>query len=86
MKSMTIRGIDPELDKALKTKAAECQSSVNQLVIDALKAHFGLQKPQKYTKRYHDLDELFGCWDEGTFQQMETALQEQRQIDPELWS
>jgi hypothetical protein len=85
MKSMTIRGIDPALEHALKAAADERNSSVNQLVLDTLRQRFGLEKPPRYSRRHHDLDELFGCWSEEDFERIQAATEEQRKIDPELW-
>jgi hypothetical protein len=85
MKTMTIRGIDPSLDQALKAAAQADANSVNQLVIDILKERFGLAKAAQHTRRHHDLDDLFGSWSDDHYQHMETVIEQQRRIDPELW-
>jgi len=85
MKNMTIRGIDTSLDQALRKAAKAESNSVNQLVVNTLRERFGLAKAPRYTRRHHDLDELFGTWSENHYQDVENALQQQRCIDPELW-
>ncbi|MBS3966411.1 MAG: hypothetical protein KGZ60_04070 [Truepera sp.] len=86
MKNLTIRGIDPALDQALKSTAKKKSSSVNQLVLEMLKQHCGLSKPPHYSRRHHDLDDLFGRWDEEDYARIQAATAGQRRIDPELWS
>jgi hypothetical protein len=86
MKNLTIRGIDPALDQALKATAKKQSSSVNQLVLQTLKQHFGLSKPPFHSRRHHDLDDLFGRWDQEEFARIQAATEGQRRIDPELWS
>ncbi|MGA1825127.1 MAG: FitA-like ribbon-helix-helix domain-containing protein [bacterium] len=85
MKSITIRGIDPELDKKLKQTAAERSKSVNQLLLEILRKDLGLQKKKKFTKIYKDLDHLFGKWKEEEFQDIQNKIGLERKIDKELW-
>ena len=85
MKTMTIRGIDEPLDQALKAAAQSEAHSINQLVLDILKERFGLAKVAQYSRRHHDLDDLFGAWNDEQYQHMETVVEQQRGIDPELW-
>ncbi len=86
MKNITIRGIDEALDQALKTTAREESRSINQLVLEVLKERFGLTKVTHHTHRHHDLDDLFGRWSAEEYERIQGAVDEQRKIDPELWS
>ena len=85
MKTMTIRGIDEPLAQALRAAAQSEAHSVNQLVINILEERFGLAKVARYSRRHHDLDDLFGAWNDDQYQRMEAAVAQQRGIDPELW-
>ena len=85
MKTMTIRGIDESLDQALRAAAQSEACSINQLVLDILKERLGLAKAAHYGRRHHDLDELFGSWDDDQCQRMQAVVEQQRGIDPELW-
>jgi hypothetical protein len=86
MKNITIRGIDDILEQALRTAAEKESRSVNQLVLDMLKERFGLTKVANHTRRYHDLDDLFGCWSTEEYESIQGVVDEQRKVDPELWS
>ncbi len=86
MKSITIRGIDEPLDQALKAVAEKEARSVNQLVLDVLRERFGLAKAARHSARHHDLDPLFGRWTAEEYLEIQDAAEEQRKVDPELWS
>ncbi|GAB6042600.1 FitA-like ribbon-helix-helix domain-containing protein [Endothiovibrio diazotrophicus] len=86
MKSITIRGVDSNLDQALKKAASAEARSINQLVLEVLRERFGLSKPPRHTRKHHDLDDLFGSWGEEECERIQGAVDEQRKIDPELWS
>ena len=85
MKTMTVRGIDPELSEKLKIIAKKDGKSVNQVIIDSLKKYYGLQKEKKYTRVHHDLDHLFGRWSSKEFETIQGKIDKERKIDPELW-
>ena len=61
MKSITIRGIEPDLDKAIKARASRENLSVNLWVIKTLKQATGTGK-QPFFRKYEDLDSLAGGW------------------------
>lgn len=77
----TLRNIPPELDSVLRSAAKEEDKSLNQVAIDALMRAFGLRKAA--TPR-RNIDFLVGSWDADP--DVEKALEEQRKIDPELWT
>lgn len=85
MKAVTIRGIEPELADKLKSAAAEQGKSINQLTLELIKERLGLKKERKYSREYDDLDHLFGRWNEDEFREIQTKMDRERQIDPELW-
>jgi len=85
MKAITIRGIDSEVSSKLKQFAENEKKSVNQLVLDMIKQNIGMQKREKYTKKYNDLDHLFGQWSNAEFDKIQSIIDSQRQIDLELW-
>jgi hypothetical protein len=61
MKTVTIRGIDAELDRAIKSRAQQNDLSVNQWILQALKKVTGIGKEPVFRK-HHDLDALAGGW------------------------
>ena len=85
MKTLTVRGIEPELAEFLKRSAKKEGKSLNQLIIDTLKKHYGLQKEKKYSRVYHDLDDLFGRWSKEDFDRIQGKIDAERKIDQELW-
>ncbi len=85
MKAITIRGIDASVSTKLKMFAKNEGKSVNQLVLDIIKQNIGMQKKKKYTKKYDDLDHLFGSWTDTEFSRIQAAVNDQRKIDMELW-
>ena len=85
MKAITIRGIDASVSSKLKQVAKDEKKSVNQLVLDMIKQNIGMQKRKKYTKKYNDLNHLFGKWADAEFDKVQGIIDSQRKIDRELW-
>ena len=85
MSNLSIRGIDPNLATTLKQQAQESGKSVNQLVLDVLKEHTGHHKKKLFTQEYHDLDFLFGRWTDSEFNNIHAKIDQESQIDDELW-
>ncbi len=85
MKSLSIRGVDPQLATMLKQKAGESKKSVNQFVIEILRKQVGLEKEKRFTKKHTDLDSLFGQWTEDEFSLIQGKIDTERQIDMTLW-
>jgi len=85
MKTMTIRGLEPELIEKLKSNAMKQNKSLNQFVIDMLKQQMGMKKEKKFTAVYHDLDHLFGRWSDKEFERIQQKIDAERTIDQELW-
>lgn len=83
MKSITIKGIDPDLSDKLEETAKARNITINRLLLDLLHAHFD-ETPEDGTV-FQDLDHLFGRWSEEEFQRIQGKIDEERTIDPELW-
>lgn len=76
----TLRNVPPGVDRALRQRAKQLSRSLNDVAIEALMRGMGVTvEPTEQ----HDLDFLFGSWVED--QKVDEALEDQRQIDPELW-
>lgn len=84
MKTVTIRGIDPELDRAIKSRANQNNLSANQWILQALKKVTGTGKELLF-KKHHDLDHLAGGWskEETTAFKKNTKVFER--IDEDVW-
>lgn len=85
MKTITVRGIDPDLAARLKQVASEQSKSINQIALETLKKGLGLEPQEKLSKVYHDLDHLFGSWTEEEFTAIEDKINRERKVDEELW-
>lgn len=85
MKAITIRGVEHEVAEKLKIAASKQGKSVNSLILEFIKTSLGLQKEKKFSRRYDDLDDLFGSWNDDEFKKINDLITTQRQIDQELW-
>jgi hypothetical protein len=73
----TIRGIPPEVDRALRRKAAQRKLSLNQIIVEEL-THGAVAM-----RKRADFSDLVGQWqpDPG----FDEVIASQRQIDPDKW-
>ena len=85
MKAVTIRGVESEVAEKLRSKATQEGKSVNQLILEIIKAGLGLNKVKQYSREYDDLDDLFGSWTEEEYKEIKTKIDRSRRIDEELW-
>lgn len=85
MRTLTIRGVDESLSEKIKKAANTDSLSVNQFILNLIKKNFGEIKEKKFTKKYHDLDSLFGKWNDDEYRSVANELATQRRIDRELW-
>jgi len=69
----------------LKQTANSQGKSTNRLILDMIKKELGFEKKNQYSRRYDDLDDLFGTWSENEFRKISNTIDQQRRIDPELW-
>jgi hypothetical protein len=81
MTQLTVRGVDEQLLRALKERASQRGISVNRLVLDTLRQMEGLGPNRNTQQRYHDLDYLVGTWSDEEYEEFQTALAQQRQIE-----
>jgi hypothetical protein len=84
MKAITLRGIDEELEAALKNAAKENGESVNKTLLRLLRGALDLDKPKLY-REYHDIDHLAGTWTEADAEEFLNTQEGFRQVDEDLW-
>ncbi len=84
MKSITIRGIDPGLDRVIKSRAKQSSLSVNQWVLQTLKKVTGMGKEPVFRK-HHDLDALAGGWSKEELKIFQRNTQIFERIDEDVW-
>ena len=85
MKTVTVRGVDADVAEKLKAYAKTQGKSINQVILDIIKTGVGLKKDKTFSREYDDLDGLFGKWGEDEFNEISARIDQQRQIDPEMW-
>jgi len=84
MKTLTIRGIDPELANKIKKKANRSGESINKMILRLLESTLGL-KEKKVFPTYDDLNHLAGTWSEEDEKEFNENIREFEKIDRELW-
>ena len=84
MKTITIRGIDAELDRVIKSKAQQNNLSVNQWILQALRKVTGTGKDPVFRK-HHDLDALAGGWSKEEAKSFQKGMEIFERIDQEVW-
>lgn len=80
MKTITIQGITPELEAALRKEKQRRGESMNRIVLDLMQQGLGLEG-----RRSNGLAQLGGDWTEDEFPEFEQATEVFEQIDEELW-
>lgn len=81
MLQYTVRGVPPDVDRALRERAHRERRSLNQLLLSALAHEAGVAEAPDAT--YDDLDHLAGRWCED--RGFDRALEAQDQVDEDLW-
>lgn len=83
MSILTIRNIDPELDRSIRKKAREKGTSMNSLVLETLKET--IMPGSAGPRRHHDLDHLAGTWSDSDLASFNRAVRPFEAIDPDIW-
>jgi hypothetical protein len=76
----TLRNVSRDVDKILRRRAKEEGKSLNEVALEAMSR--GLDIEPKAGK-FQDLDFAIGTWVEDP--EFDKAVENQRQIDPEMW-
>ena len=84
MTAITLRNIPPRLQEAIRRRAGRDGLSLNKAVLRMLEEAAG-QRNTTRRELHHDLDHLAGTWSAEEAAAFDTALVEQRRVDPELW-
>jgi len=54
-------------------------------MLEFINKNLGSEKEKKYSRKYHDLDDLFGTWSDEEYECIQGKISRERQIDQELW-
>ena len=80
-KQLTVRGVSPELARALDEERRRRGTSLNQTVLDLLTQALGLRGGTPD----NGLAALAGTWSDEDLAEFEQATAPFEEIDPELW-
>lgn len=84
MKTLTLRGIKPDVAEQLRRRAVRQGKSVNRCLAEIVEQSIcgdTRGKPQEY----HDLDHLFGSLSDEDSRFIDEAIAESRTVDGEVW-
>jgi len=84
MGQVTLRGLDPELEKEVRKRARESRKSLNRVILDILQQATGLGKGKKGSPA-ESLKQLAGGWGEEEASHFLEAIRSCEQIDEEMW-
>ncbi len=85
MKSLTIHGIDDELDHLLQRKAQSEKASLNKTIKRLLAESLGINKKAKPGHR-KDFEDLFGAWSQKDLKEFTHVVKAFEKIDKEDWA
>ena len=85
MKVITLRNIPPEVARLIEARSKETGLSLNKTVIRLLEESLGTRGSPSVPKKHRDLDDLAGVWTEQEAREFDKILEDQRQIDPDIW-
>jgi len=83
MKSLSIHGLDAEMEKLINKRAKNANASVNKIVKELLRKSLGLG-PEKIDNRAEFLD-FFGVWTEDEEKSFQEATRDLETFNPEDW-
>jgi hypothetical protein len=78
MKTLTIRGVTPELGRRLEALGRARGQSVNAVVLELLAKALGVDEREERLRRY-------ATWSEEDRREFEESLAQQRVVDERLW-
>ena len=79
MQSITIRGIEPEIEKEIRQIAKGSKKSINQVIKDIILKEFKKPKPASSLKH------LAGGWSRKEAEEFELSIKSCEQIDEDMW-
>ena len=83
MPQITIRGMEPEIEKKIRKIARESGKSLNSIILDMIYKYTGYY--QQGRKPANSLRELAGGWSEQDALEIVDSIKSFEQIDEEMW-
>jgi hypothetical protein len=85
MAQITLRGIDPEIERKIRRMARKSGKSLNRVVLDIIYQHTGLMKKGKRPPA-DSLRKLAGGWSEKDALEFLESIKSCEQIDEGMWT
>ena len=85
MRQITIRGMDPEVERTIRRMAKTTGKSLNRVIWDMIHQHSGLGKKIKNPPAA-SLRELAGGWSDEEAAEFLDSIKSCEQIDEEMWT
>jgi len=84
MAQITLRGIDPQIERKIRAMAKKSGKSLNRVILDMIYQHTGLNKKSKKSPA-DSLRKLAGGWSENDAMEFLESIKSCEQIDEEMW-
>lgn len=84
MKQITLRGMDPEIEREIRRMAKKRGQSLNRVILDMICQHAGISKKDKRPLA-DSLRKLAGGWSEKDASEFMESIRACEQIDEEMW-
>ncbi|MBW2030001.1 MAG: hypothetical protein JRH06_13920 [Deltaproteobacteria bacterium] len=84
MGQITLRGMDPEIERVIRRMAKEGGKSINRVIQDMICQHTGIGK-RKQRPAADSLRKLAGGWNEEDAEEFLESIRVCEQIDEEMW-
>ena len=85
MRQITLRGMDPEVERTIRRMAKTTRKSLNRVILDMIYQHTGLNKKNKNPPAA-SLRELAGGWSDKDAAEFLDSIKSCEQIDEEMWT
>ena len=82
---ITIRGIDPELDRVIRRLSKDEGISLNKAALRLLAKGANFDRPTGKSTIGDDLDHLFGTWSAQEAERFLGSIEPCRRIDEDFW-
>ena len=84
MAQITLRGIDPEIEKKIRRMARQTGKSLNRIILDMIYQYKGFMKRGKKPPA-DSLRKLAGGWSEQEASEFMESIKSSEQIDEDMW-
>ncbi|MCP4754882.1 MAG: hypothetical protein GY866_28740 [Proteobacteria bacterium] len=84
MKSITIHGLSDEVDRLIRERAHQQETSLNKIIKQLLEKSLGLNTGNRIDHK-KDFEDLFGIWTERDAEEFKATTKEFDEIDLQDW-